>query len=214
MSWSCLCLGIASAGCIILPTSPSGPLPALGECNLAPNYIDSPLADHPDPQLLRWREFPVSVYVDMSAVPDSLRATYAGAAKAGAESWFVATEGRLGGISWTDNAHGSQIRIRIGMVENGNPGSTAVKIQGRVLTEATTTIERPPSDAVDVQGGQQGFIATAVAQIIAHEMGHALGILLHSTDGADLMAARLYVGTPAPWITAADRHTLLHAYCE
>jgi hypothetical protein len=54
-----------------------------------------------------------------------------------------------------------------------------------------------------------------IGKLVAHEMGHALGINGHSSDSTDVMSDGL--GDPeldyGKWISQADANTLMHSYC-
>jgi len=57
-----------------------------------------------------------------------------------------------------------------------------------------------------------------ITQVVAHEMGHALGIRSHSLNAMDLMAAggnrQNGESDIDNWISTADALTLSHAYCQ
>jgi len=54
-----------------------------------------------------------------------------------------------------------------------------------------------------------------VANIVGHEMGHAFGVLQHSTDPSDLMfGSRNQKRASYPWITVRDLNTMSEAYCR
>lgn len=189
-------------------------MPALAECGLSPSYVDSTIADQLPPQLLRWRDFPVRAYLDTDGVPTTLRPGYEHAITSGAESWYRATGGKVGAIRWVSDAAEAQIQLRIRLKDQWVPGRTLVEVSGRELLRATTDIERPPSDVDAADKGPGGHVHAAVSRVVSHEMGHALGIMLHSPNVEDLMFAAIRLDPGGQSITPADRHTLYHAYCQ
>jgi hypothetical protein len=204
----------AAGACILPPTTPSdAALPTLSECGLAPNYVNSSLADQPPARLLRWRTFPVRLYVDVRDVPDTLAGLYREAAERGATAWDTATGGRVGRFQHVDAPSRSQVivRFRSGI---GNSAATTAQFSGRLLIQTTTEVGRPGRDGELVGLGRGAQVSQTIEQIVSHEMGHALGILLHSPNPGDLMAQLIRVGSGGNVITAADRHTVLQAYCE
>ena len=208
----CAAVVAAATGCVVLPLSPSdGSLPAIGECGLSPNYADSALADQAPPQLLRWRSFRVRAHLDLAAVPDALKPVYELAARDGAESWSRATDGRVGAIAWVA---GSDAQIVLRIAPGAPSARTTVRVTGRELVGATTEVFRPGDDLDRASRGGQAAVSLVLSQVVGHEVGHALGILMHSPNPGDLMAPHIRVGTGGNAISEADRHTLLQAYCQ
>jgi hypothetical protein len=91
--------------------------------------------------------------------------------------------------------------------------ATTTEYAGRVIVRSTTTVSRPERDGDLVDRGLSPQVIELAAQIVGHEMGHALGILLHSPDSRDLMARVIRAGAGST-LTAADRHTFQQAYCR
>jgi predicted Zn-dependent protease len=220
--WSRVIGVVAAAGlsavlpaCVVVPTGPSvasGPLPSLGVCAQSPNYADSPLADQPPPLLLRWKNFPVGVYIDTVGVPAASASLYRDAVMAGVSTWSEATHGQVGGVVFTSTDVIAQvvIRVKTGNVSKGS-GRTSVRYAGRLLLDATSEITRPDAE-VSTGVLDAAAIRVSVAATVAHEMGHALGVMLHSPNGDDLMSPTIEprrIGSP----TTADLNTLLQAYC-
>ena len=207
---------IVTVACVYLPTAPSDDsLPVLGACGLLPNYVESGLADQQPPRLLRWRDFPVRVHVDSRGAPDALRPVYDAAAMRGTESWSTVTDGRIGRASYVSTPSAAQIVVRF-VFGTGTTASAATTAQfsGRLLIRATTAVNRPAGDIEQLERGDEDQVTRAIVQMVGHEMGHALGILLHSPDPGDLIARVIQVSGDGNGITPSDHHTLLQAYCQ
>jgi predicted Zn-dependent protease len=153
--------------------------------------------------------------MESNGVPEALLAIYRDAVRDSARSWSDATEGRIGTIEFVEGTASAQIVVRF----VSGPGVTAfaattATMSGRLLTHAAAEIRRPARDVELLQRGRGGDVAQVIQQVVGHEMGHALGIMMHSPSSRDLMAGEIRVGRDGNAITAADRHTLLQAYCE
>ena len=90
-----------------------------------------------------------------------------------------------------------------------------------MITSAAIQVARFPDDVSLIERGLARRVTLHTANTLAHELGHALGIQLHSPDEADLMnedgnflPGRDDDRDPRSFITAADRNTMLHAYCR
>jgi predicted Zn-dependent protease len=95
-------------------------------------------------------------------------------------------------------------------------------MDGRVLRAGTSVTLFPEEIAVWVAGiapaTSNQSLRTYIAKILAHEMGHALGVNLHSPDARDIMFGGISDWSrdapPYPWITENDRNTIGEAYCK
>lgn len=196
--------------------SPSAPalesLPAL-KCSAVPNYaMNTDLGG----RLERWEAFPLTVAIDSSsmALVESWTVWRMGI-ELGLRAWADATNGALGTTRLVSDASTADIVVRVSTVDPDSDCSS-LDCRGEVTTQ--------------VYGGRMHravlllypearttWTRDKVAQVTAHEMGHALGILLHSFDPADLMWGG-GLGPPVieryPWITPADLNTLAYAYCD
>ena len=194
------------------PTRESTPI----ACNPWPNYASSNGAWLFGGRLLRWREFPVRVAFDtttLSFVTDSIPWTEG--IPLGIRAWDVATQGKIGSTRFITSPDSADIVIRLAPFAGEDSdcfflaclGETLEQSGGGFLVHATIVLY---ADAVQ-------WSREKVAQITAHEMGHALGVLLHSESKADLMYfSELVVPTADeyPWITQRDLNTMAIAYCD
>ena len=90
-----------------------------------------------------------------------------------------------------------------------------------MITSASIQMGRYPDDVSLMERGLERRVTLQTANTLAHEIGHALGIQMHSPDESDLMnengnflPVRDDARDPRSFITAADRNTMLHAYCR
>jgi hypothetical protein len=184
------------------------PAPILSSCNAKPSFVDST-------QLKRWSGFPVKVHVDLTAVPEELRATYRAGIERGASLWSDATGGRIGSFEVNFDHPDSPVRISIA---EGRLPDHAIG-----LTELTFTGDRIVSASVQLTRSQfegTAFLTHDVASTTAHEVGHVLGIVDHSPHPEDKMWVSGNFGVenegrdPSSLLTPRDVHTLLEAYCR
>jgi hypothetical protein len=204
------------------PQAPATPVPVLGVCDAAPNYVDSRLPGMPGsaPALRRWASFPVTYSVDTSGVPEELRAVYAEAGTMVRELWSTATGDRVG--TFRQVARDGQIAVSVVDADTlPAVGVTTVAGLGNVITRASIQIGRLSDDGLLLKRGLRRRVTLQTANTMAHEIGHVLGIQLHSPNEADLMyeygnfvPGRDDDRDPRTFITPADRNTMLHAYCH
>lgn len=196
--------------------------PVLGACNTVPNYTTSKLPGMPGagPALRRWGSFPLTYSVDTSGMPAAVRKLYDEAGVVARDLWSVATAARIGQLRQV--ASGGQISVRFVPLDLiPSPGFTTIAGSGNVITSASIQMGRLPDDVSLIERGLQRRVTLQTANTLAHEIGHALGIQLHSPDESDLMnengnflPGRDDARDPRSFITAADRNTMLHAYCR
>lgn len=194
----------------------------LGQCNVSPNYVNSTLADTPPARLLRWQSdrFPLAVYLDVSSVPSNMQPLYRDSVTVGADLWNVATQGRIGRFALVASSSGANITMRFSMRSDTNYFAlTTSNFAGSVVQSASISFERS-SFELELAQRDPRFVVLSVSSTVAHEMGHALGVMLHSPDPADLMAPGplrnpIQIGQdPRTFITPSDLNTMSHAYCR
>jgi hypothetical protein len=199
---------VGLSGCVGHAVAVPPPAPILSTCDAGPSFVDST-------QLKRWGGFPVSVHVDLTAVPQDLRKTYREGIERGASLWSEATDGRIGKFAVNFDRPDSPVRIA---VAEGRLPDHAIG-----LTELTFTGDRIVSASVRLTRSQfegTAFLAHDVASTTAHEVGHVLGIVDHSPHPEDKMWVSGNFGVhneghdPGRLLTTRDVHTLEEAYCR
>lgn len=218
--------GVAEQPAASLPFEP------LSRCAATPNYTKTGIASNWDggsSSFIRWRSFPVTYAVDLSAVPTDLRDLYSEAAVRARDLWSNATKTSIGVLQpVTDDT--AQITVKFIHEEAVNasgesagkfPGFTAVVSSGDVIRRATIEVTRFTRDHGLIQRFGRNRVLLPTVNVIAHEIGHALGVRIHSPDPADLMYERgnFIPGRddrkqPSKFVTRADANTLLEAYCR
>ncbi len=148
-------------------------------------------------KLLRWEQFPVSVYFERDAHYSPVWQTIA---LQGFDQWIEVFNPHIRYVVVDDPAQ-AQITVRF------NPANADGRVDfeyypsSGVLTKAEMTI------------GVRGNNTTDIRSVAAHEFGHALGISGHSTDPADMMYPT-YVSNVPLQLTQRDINTLKTAYCH
>ena len=204
------------------PGRSAAPLPVLGVCDARPNYVMSRLPAMPGGAtvLRRWATFPITYSVDTADLPSALQKTYAEVGAVVRDLWSTATNGRLATLRQVPT--GGQITVElVGAGELPAPGFTTVAGVNHVITSASIRIARMADDEALIARGLDRRVVLQTVNTLAHEIGHALGIQLHSPDDADLMheygnfvPVRDDQRDPRTFITPADRNTMRHAYCR
>ena len=168
-------------------TAPAAATPGTAT-RFSPNYVTELL------NLRRWQKKTLVVFV---AAPDAARNM---SVAQGAALWnpHIAN---LPSVRFTQVAAEADMRVSFvdhGSLPDGAIGRTEVMYRNRdnVIVGATMRIDRTLSSEL-------------LAQVAAHEFGHAFGLEGHSVDRTDLMYAHAHL--PAA-ITVRDKNTLLMNY--
>jgi len=198
--------------------NPTGPgLPPLAPCCAQPNYVVQPL------DLLRWEGFPLQVSIDSRSLSlvGAAEQVYRDAIEAGLQVWSVSTAASIGVVDVAFDRAGADLVVQLSEVPDDPHDDcnyfaqcdgefVADALEGRVLRRGRIVlypahVSVPPAE-----------LPAYVAKLTGHEMGHALGLSLHSSDESDLMFqnARRSTGRPYPWLSPSDLNTLGTAYCR
>ena len=164
---------------------------ATASTRFAPNYATELL------NLRRWQKDSLTIFVEQPApAQDSTHRDYAADVRSGAALWSPYF-GESVALRFTENAAEADVRVSFvnhGSLPDGAIGRTEVTYRNRdnVIVAATVRLDR-------------SLKADMLAQVAAHEMGHAMGMEGHSVDKTDLMYARAHL--PGA-ITTRDANTL------
>ena len=160
----------------------------------------------------RWpsNQYPVRVYAensgDLQVNTDSAIAVWLHAFRCG----------ELSMVRWTDST-GADVVIRNPPIQPAAPpafhlaaGDSTNGCRGRtdVDTISADTIMRPIHSYVWPLGADSAATASCYHFVTAHELGHALGLFMHSTDPGDLM----YTYPHRRVVSVNDRYTIQILY--
>ena len=197
------------------PVPPPSGLPPLAACGTEPNYVQELDSLQHIVVLYRRERFPLRVSI--AGDPDTQ--SYLEAIKMGLMVWSAATGGTIGTVDIGIDAKEADLTVRVGthpiydcrvdmwhgiFADAENPSRRILR--GGTIYICPENFRATPSDVL------------RVANVVGHEMGHALGIAGHSTDAGDLMYENDVLGSaPAdsyPWVSKRDLNTLGTAYCN
>lgn len=192
--------GLLHASSSVLPYSPAASIkvaqqPAVTSTLFAPNYATDLL------HLRRWEKNELVIYVvNPAPVQNPEGRDYAAAMRDGTNLWNPYLRNILT-VRFTSNPEEANIRVSFvnkGTLPDGAIGRTEVTYRNRdnVIVGATVRIDRSLRSGL-------------LAQVAAHEFGHAFGMEGHSVAKTDLMYARAHL--PAA-ITERDANTLYLNY--
>lgn len=194
-----------------VPTTPLFPV-----CGVLPNYLDQEGA------MFRWERFPLRVSivgVSLSMAGDRAP-IYDQGIRHGVIVWFLATQGIVGNVIVELDLNNPDVVIRLSAADEEE---RVFGIEGRFTWKLVDhrrlghgTIEIYPEVAQEIVRARHiPESSDYVANIVAHEMGHALGVQKHSNDRSDLMhSGRNHGAVPYPWVTQRDLNTMQEAYCR
>lgn len=200
------CRGGSPAGPDPLP--PTGDeVPIYGSCGVEPNYVGQV-------SLNRWRSFPLAYYFDAAAFSVEFLDDYGPAIRDGIGRWDAATENELGAVIEVQDPAAADFVITYRAITPLAATARAFHATGTPFLAGGEIVYNPTGMREGEELARDGGISPeafrrGISGIAAHEMGHLLGIIGHSTRGDVLMGPEF---RDAP--TIYDVNTLMHAYCR
>jgi hypothetical protein len=155
-------------------------------------------------QSARWERFPLAIWIDSSTVENSEEMSEL---QAGLSKWSDATGGVLG-VTFVEKLDSAQILINmVDKLPGANGRTRFVFTEHGVARLASIEIVHAhwaaAAPAVQIK-------SRTVQQDAAHEMGHALGIVGHTTQPETIMFRIPMTDAPSP----LDVNTIKTKYCE
>lgn len=198
---------LAAAGCgSDSPTSPKLEVPIYGSCNAQPAYAS-------EVALNRWPSFPLTYYFYGETFPLELVAEYRSAIAEGIRRWDAATVDDLGAVVEVHDPDEAQFVISYRAFSPPlNPART-IHANGSPFLAGGEIQFNPSGMAEGEELVRRGTISRetfvrGISGIAAHEMGHLMGIIGHSSR-SDVLMGREFRDAPTP----LDINTLIRAYC-
>lgn len=184
-----------------------------GMCGNSPNYMQSRTAN------TRWKKFPVTVAIDLSAAPGAstqeINAIYQRGIRAGGSRWAGSGQGALGEVTYVSGAN-ADIVVRFGTTTGPTvAGDATVKYKNNGYIESATITLSNRIFSTYLQAPQT--LEEEVREVMQHEMGHALFMIGHSPFGTDVMSESGgtnggQIANPGP--TQRDINTIREVYCR
>jgi len=152
-------------------------------------------------QYVRWREFPLTVYVSPSDYSTLIKSAFT--------TWQKVTGGFVK-FNFTGNVNSAQIVVKMtdNLANSGNEafvtGNATVKVKNNIIYYSEIELLRKNPQTKE-QLSDEIIFTTAL-----HEIGHALGLQGHSNDNNDVMSA--VNPENAKMLTKRDLATLYKLY--
>jgi predicted Zn-dependent protease len=190
--------------------SPAGlddEVPIYGACDVQPTYVT-------EVSLNRWRSFPLAYFFDAASFPAEFLEDYRPAITDGIRRWDEATANELGAVVEVSNRTAADFVITYREFTPALATARVVHSTGTPFLSGgeiqyNPTGMREGEDLVREGSISRQTFLRGISGIAAHEMGHLLGIIGHSTRTDVLMGPTFH---DAPSI--ADVNTLIRAYCH
>jgi hypothetical protein len=163
-----------------------------GTDGFAPNYSQS--------ESLHWSSFPLRIYFVPS---DQMTPQRVATIRDGFDRWVLATGGMISYQVVTDAAQ-ANVSVEFATLPAGQLGWTQWAFDPATRTLQTAAIQ------LSEQLAGAGSDAARLRANACHEFGHALGVMNHSKDTADIMFA--IANVDAVTVTGRDLDTLLNLY--
>jgi hypothetical protein len=154
-------------------------------------------------QSVRWEHFPLAIWIDSSTVENSEEMSEL---RAGLSKWSDATGGVLG-VTFVEKQDGAQILVKMVDKLPGANGRTRFVFTEHGIARLAT-IEIVHAHWAGAPAAQ--IKSRTVEEDAAHEMGHALGIVGHTTQPGTIMFRIPMTDSPS----RLDVNTIKTKYCE
>lgn len=174
---------------------------------MQPTYVN-------EVNLNRWRSFPLAYFFDAASFPAEFLDDYRPSITDGIRRWDEATTNELGAVVEVDSPDDADFVITYGEFGSVPASARTIHTTGTPFLaggeiQFIRSGMREGEDLVrDGVISRQGF-HRGISGIAAHEMGHLMGIIGHSSRTDVLMGPEFH---DAP--TIADVNTLIRAYCH
>lgn len=189
------------------PTSPPLDIPIYGSCDVEPTYASQVV-------LNRWPSFPLSYYYRDETFPMEFRDDYRSAILDGIRRWDAMTANELGAVVAVDDPEDAQFVISYSAFSPPLIPARTIHGNGRPFLAGGEILFNPSGmregeDLLREGRIQRATFLRVVSHIAAHEMGHLMGIIGHSTR-PDVLMGTEFIDAP----TQMDVNTLIRAYCQ
>lgn len=180
----------------------------LASCGASPSFTA-------ETELKRWERLPIDVYVDLDSLPEENRTAYMAGIERGVGLWAEATTGRIDAFRLNDDLPESPVHLSVveEKLEDDALGGTELRFASNRIIGARVQIVRSDREGT-------AFLVHDVASTTAHEMGHVLGIVGHSSHPEDKMSTsgnlnyETEARDPSALLTPRDINTVAEAYCR
>lgn len=205
--WAVAFVAAAAACKGASPAGPDGEVPIYGACDVQPTYVN-------EVALNRWPSFPLTYIFDAASFPAEFLEEYESAIAAGIRRWDLATANQLGAVEEVEDRGTADFVIIYDEVSTAPAIAFTVHSTGTPFLAGGEIhyVARGTREGEDLlrEGriSRQTFLRV-ISSIAAHEMGHLMGIIGHSSREDVLMGPELH---DAP--TTLDLNTLIRAYCH
>lgn len=195
-----------------------------GHCGNSPIYAAA------DVVLLRWKQFPLTVFIDYTNAPSinvgNNREIYTRALQTGVVGWTAAGNG-LGAIRFVTTPIDADITVKFGDAQAANmaqgkpytPGLAGVTIFKRDGNFPNSYIIKGTTITLDVAEFTDKITWTGInyeeylGLVTLHEMGHALFAAGHPKNSVSAMSPAVPFNTK-PVLSQLDMNSIREAYCK
>lgn len=163
--------------------------------------------------LNRWRAFPLAFFFDAETFPSEFLDDYRSSITAGIRRWDEATANELGAVVQVDDREEADFMISYrtfpGLATARVVHSTGIPFLAGGEIQFNPTGMREGEDLVREGTISRQTFHRGISGIAAHEMGHLMGIIGHSSR-TDVLMGPAFHDEP----TIVDVNTLIRAYCH